>query len=273
MDEDILNDVDASQDQVVDGQESVADTDGSGGSESEVKKEVAVPSKQTQTPEENSAFKEMRLQIEALKAETENVKLQAKRDAIYATKYAELGFKDEDELRALYADEGITSYEDLDKYYQSLEKAEKLEMSPQAFKELETVKQQLEALTKEKQDLVMAKELEKVKADMTEQYGEMFTQNEEAIMDLAERMGMKNANGIKASMATVIADNFPKLMKEYDEKLAKAKEDGVKEFIEKRKSETPIEGSGSSPSQVGTKPKDAWATARQGAMNILNGSR
>lgn len=272
MEDEILKDVDASQEAVVEPQESVADADGSGGSINESSQEVVEPGKKTQTPEENSAFKEMRLQIEALKAETENVKLQAKRDATYATKYAELGFKDENELRALYADEGITSYEDLDKYYESLEKAEKLEMSPQAFKELETVKQQLESLTKEKQDLLMAQELEKVKADMVEQYGDIFTQHEAEIMDLAERMGMKNANGIKASMATVIADNFPKLMKEYDEKLAKAKEDGVKEFIEKKKSEIPIEGSGSSPSQVGTKPKDAWATARQGAMSILNGN-
>lgn len=235
--------------------------------EAEKSQEVAEPEKKVQTPEENSAFKEMRLKLEAMEQE----KAQAKRDAQYAKKYPELDISSEDELAELYGDQGIRTYEDLDRYYANLQKAEEMEISPKLLQELEELKAKVSAVEMEKRSLEEAKEMEAVTKEMQEKYGEIFSENEAEIMALAERMQMKNANGIRASVATVIADKLPQYIKAMEEKLAKAKEEGVKEFIEKKKSEPPTEGSGVAPGSVGSKPKDSWSTARESALNALRG--
>lgn len=235
--------------------------------EAEKSQEVAEPEKKVQTPEENSAFKEMRLKLEAMEQE----KAQAKRDAQYAKKYPELDISSEDELAELYGDQGIRTYEDLDRYYANLQKAEEMEISPKLLQELEELKAKVSAVEMEKRSLEEAKEMEAVTKEMQEKYGEIFSENEAEIMALAERMQMKNANGIRASVATVIADKLPQYIKAMEEKLAKAKEEGVKEFIEKKKSESPTEGSGVAPGSVGSKPKDSWSTARESALNALRG--
>lgn len=236
--------------------------------EAETSQEVADPEKKVQTPEENSAFKEMRLKLEAMEQE----KAQAKRDAQYAKKYPELDISSEEELAELYGDQGIRTYEDLDRYYANLQKAEEMEISPKLLQELEELKAKVSAVEMEKRSLEEAKEMETITKEMQEKYGEIFSENEAEIMALAERMQMKNANGIRASVATVIADKLPQYIKAMEEKLAKAKEEGVKEFIEKKKSEPPTEGSGIAPGSVGTKPKDSWAIARESAMNALKGT-
>lgn len=235
--------------------------------EAETSQEVADPEKKVQTPEENSAFKEMRLKLEAIEAE----KHQAKRDAQYAKKYPELDISSEEELAELYGDQGIRTYEDLDRYYANLQKAEEMEISPKLLQELEELKAKVSAVEMEKRSLEEAKEMETITKEMQEKYGEIFSENEAEIMALAERMQMKNANGIRASVATVIADKLPQYIKAMEEKLAKAKEEGVKEFIEKKKSEPPTEGSGVAPGTVGSKPKDSWSTARESALNALRG--
>lgn len=263
MDED-LKDVNASTEEVVtppDSNEEEVST------EAETSQEVADPEKKVQTPEENSAFKEMRLKLEAMEQE----KAQAKRDAQYAKKYPELDISSEEELAELYGDQGIRTYEDLDRYYANLQKAEEMEISPKLLQELEELKAKVSAVEMEKRSLEEAKEMESVTKEMQEKYGEIFSENEAEIMALAERMQMKNANGIRASVATVIADKLPQYIKAMEEKLSKAKEEGVKEFIEKKKSEPPTEGSGVAPGTVGSKPKDSWSTARESALNALRG--
>ena len=263
MDED-LKDVNASTEEVVTPPDS---NEESVSTEAETSQEVAEPEKKVQTPEENSAFKEMRLKLEAMEQE----KAQAKRDAQYAKKYPELDISSEAELAELYGDQGIRTYEDLDRYYENLQKAEEMEVSPKLLQELEEMKAKLSAIEGEKRSLEESKELETVTKEMQEKYGDIFTENESEIMALAERMNMKNANGIRASVATVIAEKIPEYIKAMEEKLAKAKEEGVKEFIEKKKSEPPTEGSGVAPGQVGSKPKDPWSTARESALNALRG--
>ena len=267
MELDNVNDVNASTEESVTPQESTADVDSPEDTQSEPSQEVAEPEKKVQTPEENSAYKEMRLKLEAMEAE----KAQAKRDAIYAKKYPDLDITSEDELAALYGEQGIMTYDDLDNYYATLSKAEEYETSPKLLKEVEEMKAKLNMLEQEKRSIIENQELESVKKEMQEKYGDIFTENEKDIMALAERMNMKNASGIKASMATVIADKFPQYQKQMAEQLAKAKEEAIKEFIEKKKSEAPVEGTGTAPGTVGTKPKDSWATARESALNALRG--
>lgn len=267
MELDNVNDVNASTEEVVTPQESTADVDVVESTQAETSQEVAEPEKKVQTPEENSAFKEMRLKLESMEQE----KAQAKRDAMYAKKYPDLDITSEEELAMVYGDQGIMTYDDLDRYYATLSKAEEYETSPKLLKEVEEMKAKLDKLEQEKRSIIETQELDLVKKEMQEKYGDIFSENEKEIMALAERMNMKNANGIKASMATVIADKFPQYQKEMADKLAKAKEDAVKEFIEKKKSEAPIEGTGTAPGTVGTKPKDSWATARESALNALRG--
>jgi hypothetical protein len=275
-----LNGIIDPQDQVVDDPNKAGDLNGgeptnTGKPEGEPKpgeadgakeQEVTEPArKKEQTPEENSAMREMRLKLEAMEAEKE----QARRDAKYAKKYPDIDVSSEEELREMFEDEGITSWEDLDAYYENLEKAEKLEINPQLYQQLQQMQAKIDSLEKEKTDLASAKEFETAKEAMKEEYGDIFTQHEKEITDLAERMGMKNSQGLKASLATVLADKFPSIMKEMNEKLAKAKEEGVNEFVNKKKAEIPIEGSGAVPTNVGSKPKDSWEVARKSAMDAL----
>ena len=224
--------------------------------------------KKVQTPEENKAFREMRLKLEAIEAEKE----QAKRDAMYARKYPDLGFSTEAELQALFGDEGIQSYEDLDAYYDGLRKAEEMEVSPKLLKVIEDLTGKVESLSKEKQDLLTKEEVELTKKEMLDTYGDVYTANEAEIESLAERMGMNNAMGIKVATATVVAEKFPQIYKELTAKLDKAKEEGVKEYFEKKKSEVPVEGSGTPPSTVGNSKQDPWKTARASAMEALKGT-
>lgn len=262
------------QDQVVDGQiEGTTDPSETISNETDGAKEQEVTEpvtdKKVQTLEENKAFREMRLKLEAIEAEKE----QAQRDAMYARKYPDLGFSTEAELKALFGDEGIQSYDDLDAYYDGLRKAEEMEVSPKLLKVIEDLTGKVESLSKEKQDLITKEEVDISKKEMLDTYGEVYTANEADIIALAERMGMVNAMGIKVATATVVAEKFPQIYKELNEKLTKAKEEGVKEYFERKKGETPVEGSGTPPSTVGNNSQDPWKTARASAMEALKGPR
>lgn len=273
----IVNDVSGSQDQVASQDQVVADQNASAegdvqkgeGTQSEPGREVAEPGKKVQTPEENHVMREMRLKMEALEAQTQ----QAQRDAMYSKKYPDLEFSSEAELKALYGDQGISSYEDLDSYYDNLRKAEELETSPQMLKELNDLKNKVNFLTTENEKLSNVKQVEAIKQELSGQYGEIYKNNENDILTLAEKMGMMNASGIKAATATILADKLPDFIKDFDSKISKAKEEAVKEYVEKKQSEIPTEGSGTPPASVGKTSNDSWKTARQSAIEALRGNR
>lgn len=271
-----LNGITDPQGQVVDDPnqgEPNGDPTPEGGTEGVKEQEVTEPAgeKKPQSPEENAAFREMRLKIEAM----EHEKAQAQRDALYAKKYPDLGVSTEAELKAMFGEDGIETYEDVDAYYENLRKAEQMEVSPQLLKVIEDLTGKVEALSKEKQDLISSKEVDQFKETMSkdETIGEIYKANESEIISLAEKMGMLNEQGLKAAMAAVLTDKFPTIIKEMNEKLAKAKEEGVKEYFEKKKNEVPIEGTGAPPASVGQNSQDPWKTARQSALEALRGTR
>lgn len=260
------------QAQVVDVQDPKADpTPGSTDPIDKGRKEqdVADPAKKEQTPEENSAMRAMRLKLEALTAEKEQVK----RDAFYAKKYADLDFTNEEEMRALYGDQGINSYEDLEAYFTLQAEAEKANMDVDFYKKFKDMETKLTALEQEKKSLEGEKLLESERARFAEEYGDFYKENEAEILDLAKRMDMVNPQGLQASVATVLSDKLPEILKAMKDNEQKLKDDAIKEFIEKKRGEIPTEGSGATPAVIGSPQsgQDRWKTATQSAMNALKG--
>lgn len=235
--------------------------------EGEKAQEVANPVKKEQTPEENSAFKEMRMKIETIEAE----KNQAKRDAQYSRKYPDLDFDTESDLEELYGEQGIKTYEDLDDWYKIQEEAEKLNVDANFYKEFKSLSDEITTLRSEKEEMEAEKNLEPLKKEYAALYGKAWTENEAEIVELARKIGPISAGTLQASVATILSDKIPTLLKEIEDMKTSTKDEIIKDYIAKKKGEIPTEGSGTAPVSVGDKPKDSWTSARKDAINVLKG--
>lgn len=229
--------------------------------------EVAKPVKKEQSPEDNTAFKEMRLKMEAIEAE----KNQAKRDAKYSKKYPDLDFESESDLAELYGDQGIKTYEDLDNWYKIQEEAEQVNVDANFYREFKSLSEEVTSLKSEKEMMESEKKLEPLKQEYAEKYGKAWSENEEEILSLARQIGPISEATLQASVATILSEKLPGLLKEIESMRGSAKDEIIKEYIAKKKNEKPTEGSGTSPVSVGDKPKSSWESARQDAINVMKG--
>jgi len=248
-----LNSVDAGQGSVVDSQiDNQNNTPVDGGSESINSQSNEKPGeKQTQSREDNEAWKRMRLEKE--NAEKEAAEL--KRDMDYIKKYKSYGITSRDDL----AQYGYNTWEELDLAVEAQQK----NIDPEVYNRLtqaeKTAQQAVEKLSKYERREVIDQELDMWKKDET--YGEFFSKWEKEIKELA----LQNNADLYPAMLAVMGTKAKELKPPNIEEIKKS---AVKEYIESLKGQKPVLGGGNTPAIV-TKQSNSWDDARKGALEFL----
>jgi hypothetical protein len=213
-------------------------------------------SKPMQDDKTNAAFAEMRRAREA----AEQKAAQVERDFNYFAKYNNLGVKTEAELKAQYGNQGINSWEDVDRYYEAQDK----NIDPDLYREIieskQTAQQALDKLSKYEQKELMQRQAEELSKDS--RWGSFFNANRDEIM------GVANQFGVDLNTARLLV-----LDQKYQEPDNESlKQTAVKEYLEKVKSgNAPVESGGNTAVLSGSSTPKTFEEARKQAMAYLRG--
>lgn len=217
--------------------------------------------KPTQDKETNAAFAEMRRAREA----AEKRASQVERDFNYFQKYNNIGVKTEAELKAAYGHQGINTWEDVDRYYEMQQEAERLNVDPALYKEVQdskqTAQQVLEKLSKYERKELLQQQAEELSKDS--KWGSFFNSNKDEIKKVANKLNLD----LQTAKLLVLEQKYE------PPNLEEVKQNAVKEYIEKLKTgNAPIEGSGTTAIVTGSTTPKTWSDAKKQALAYLRGT-